>query len=96
MELFTNESEVQLNVLETDRPVAQWFYKSFNSVVGLDYPTDFGTFRVSPKSFFQVNRFLLNELVRAAVPEEGGTQRAGFVRGGGSVCHSAGAAIPAR
>ena len=72
MELFTNESEVQLNVLETDRPVAQWFYKSFNSVVGLDYPTDFGTFRVSPKSFFQVNRFLLNELVRAAVPDEGG------------------------
>jgi 23S rRNA (uracil1939-C5)-methyltransferase len=74
MELFTNESEVQLNVLETDRPVAQWFYKSFNSVVGLDYPTDFGTFRVSPKSFFQVNRFLLNELVRAAVPDEGGAR----------------------
>jgi len=72
MEIFTNESDVQLNVLETDRPVAQWFYKSFNSVVGLDYATDFGVFRVSPKSFFQVNRFLLNDLVRAAVPEEGG------------------------
>ena len=72
MELFTNETDIQMNVLETDRPVAQWFYKSFNSVVGLDYATDYGTFRVSPKSFFQVNRFLLNELVRAAVPEEGG------------------------
>ena len=72
MELFTNETDLQLNVLETDRPVAQWFYKSFNSSMALDYPTDFGTFRVSPKSFFQVNRFLLNELVRAAVPEEGG------------------------
>jgi 23S rRNA (uracil1939-C5)-methyltransferase len=72
MELFSNETDIQLNVLETERPVAQWFYKSFDSVVGLDYATDFGTFRVSPKSFFQVNRFLLNELVRAAVPEEGG------------------------
>ena len=72
LELFSNEMDIQLNVLETERPVAQWFYKSFNSVVALDYATDFGTFRVSPKSFFQVNRFLLNDLVRAAVPEEGG------------------------
>ena len=73
LELFTNESDIQMNVLETDRPVAQWFYKSFNSVVALDYPTDFGSFRVSPKSFFQVNRFLLNELVKAAMPEQGGS-----------------------
>lgn len=72
LELFTNESDIQLNVLETERPVAQWFYKSFDSIAGLEYPTDFGTFRVSPKSFFQVNRFLLNDLVRAALPEKGG------------------------
>jgi len=72
LELFTNETDLQVNVLETERPVAQWFYKSCGSVVGLDYPTPFGTFRVSPRSFFQVNRFLLEDLVRLAVPEEGG------------------------
>ena len=39
LELFTNETDVQMNVLETERPVAQWFYKSCESVVALDYPT---------------------------------------------------------
>jgi 23S rRNA (uracil1939-C5)-methyltransferase len=71
-EVFTNETEIQLNVLETERPVAQWFFKSFDSLVALDYPTSAGMFRVSPKSFFQVNRFLIEEMVRAAVPAEGG------------------------
>jgi 23S rRNA (uracil1939-C5)-methyltransferase len=83
LELFTNESEIQLNILETDRPVAQWFYKSFDSIVGLDYPTDFGIFRVSPKSFFQVNRFLLNDLVRAAVGNEGGGSALDLYAGAG-------------
>jgi 23S rRNA (uracil1939-C5)-methyltransferase len=73
LELFTNETDLQVNSLETKRPVAKHFYESFNSVVALDYPTDFGVFRISPHSFFQVNRFLLNDLVRAAVPEEGGS-----------------------
>ncbi len=72
LEIFTNEADIQMNILESERPVAQWFYKSVGSVVGLDYPTSFGTFRVSPRSFFQVNRFLLEDLVRLAVPEEGG------------------------
>lgn len=72
-EVFTNETDIQLNVLETERPVAQWFFKSFDSLVGLDYPTGAGIFRVSPKSFFQVNRFLIDEMVRAAVPADGGS-----------------------
>jgi len=72
-EVFTNETDIQLNVLETERPVAQWFFKSFDSLVGLDYPTGAGIFRVSPKSFFQVNRFLIDEMVQAAVPDDGGS-----------------------
>lgn len=72
IELFTNETDVQVNVLESDRPVAHWFYESFGSVVALDYPTSAGLFRVSPRSFFQVNRFLMDQLVQAALPQEGG------------------------
>jgi 23S rRNA (uracil1939-C5)-methyltransferase len=72
LEVFTNEAQIQVNVLETDRPVARWFYEWCESVAELEYATPAGTFRVSPRSFFQVNRFLVEPLVNAAVPEEGG------------------------
>ena len=83
LELFTNEADLQLNVLETERPVAQWFYKSCGSVVALDYPTSYGAFRVSPRSFFQVNRFLLEDLIRLSVPEEGGATALDLYAGAG-------------
>jgi 23S rRNA (uracil1939-C5)-methyltransferase len=35
--------------------------------VAVDYASSFGTFRVSPRSFFQVNRFLIEPLVDAAL-----------------------------
>ena len=70
LELFTDETNVQLNLIETDRPVARRFFdwcagKIPGLVEGaLDYN---GHFRVSRGSFFQVNRFLLEPLVEAAV-----------------------------
>jgi len=67
LELFTNESDLQVNVLESDRPVARPFFEQFESSVTIDYPTSFGTFRVSPRSFFQVNRFLTERLVETAL-----------------------------
>jgi 23S rRNA (uracil1939-C5)-methyltransferase len=67
VELFTNETDLQLNVVESERPVARPFFDWFESSVTLDYPTVFGNFRVSPRSFFQVNRFLLEKLVEAAL-----------------------------
>jgi len=67
LELFTNEVDVQVNIVEADRPVAKTFYEWCNSVVALEYATSFGTFRVSPRSFFQVNRFLIERLVDAAL-----------------------------
>jgi 23S rRNA (uracil1939-C5)-methyltransferase len=74
IEVFTNESAVQLNVLETDRPVARWFYDWFESSVALDYPTTHGTFRVSPHSFFQINRFLVDKMIdRALLHADGET-----------------------
>lgn len=67
LELFTNETDVQVNVLETDRPVAKSFYEWCGSVVAVDYATSVGTFRVSPRSFFQVNRFLIENLIDVAL-----------------------------
>jgi 23S rRNA (uracil1939-C5)-methyltransferase len=70
IEVFTDESQVQLNVLETERPVARRFFdwcgeKIPGMVEGaLDYE---GRFRVSSNSFFQVNRFLIDRLVEVAI-----------------------------
>lgn len=72
LEIFTNESDVQINVIDAERAVARRFYDWCESKAAIDYATAFGKFRVSPKSFFQVNRFLVDKLVEAAVPEKGG------------------------
>jgi len=72
IELFTDETNVQVNILETDRPVAKSFYEWCQSTVALEYATTFGKFRVSPRSFFQVNRFLIEHLVEAATGDAAG------------------------
>jgi 23S rRNA (uracil1939-C5)-methyltransferase len=70
VELFTDEQNVQLNITETDRPVARRFFDWCAATIpalvpgALDYC---GQFRVSGNSFFQVNRFLLDALVEAAL-----------------------------
>jgi hypothetical protein len=62
LELFTDETSVQLNLMETDRPVARRFFEwCGENIAGLvegalDYN---GQYRVSRGSFFQVNRFLV-------------------------------------
>jgi 23S rRNA (uracil1939-C5)-methyltransferase len=73
LELFTDETNVQVNILETDRPVAKSFYDWCQSTVALEYATAFGKFRVSPRSFFQVNRFLIEQLVEAAIGDASGS-----------------------
>jgi len=70
LEVFTDETSIQLNLLEADRPVARRFFdwcgENVSGMVegALDYN---GRYRVSRGSFFQVNRFLIDELVAAAV-----------------------------
>ncbi len=70
VELFTDEQTVQLNVTETDQPVARRFFDWCASAIpglvpgALDYC---GQFRVSGNSFFQVNRFLMDALVETAL-----------------------------
>jgi 23S rRNA (uracil1939-C5)-methyltransferase len=70
VEVFTDERQVQLNVLEAERPVARRFFEWCAAAIpgivegALDYE---GRFRVSRNSFFQVNRFLPDRLVAAAL-----------------------------
>ena len=72
LEIFTDETNVQINILETDRPVAKSFYDWCKSTVAFEYATASGKFRVSPRSFFQVNRFLIDQLVDAAIGDASG------------------------
>jgi len=74
LEIFTDEEQVQLNVIETGRPVARRFFDwCAGEIPGLvSGALDYGRqFRVSAHSFFQVNRFLVDALVEAAI--EGAT-----------------------
>ena len=71
VEFFTNETDVQLNVRSSDRPLAKSFFEwcgdrieGFEPSDTIDYPVGDDLFRVGSRSFFQVNRFLVNELTR--------------------------------
>ena len=78
VELFTNESEVQVNVVDTQRPVARWFFdwcaeKIPGASAGvLDYKTANDMYRVGHRSFFQVNRFLVDALIGEALGDAEG------------------------
>lgn len=78
VELFTDETETQFNVLASERPPARPFFEwSAEKIPGaaartLRYPVAGDTFQVGHRSFFQVNRFLVEKLVEAAIPAEGG------------------------
>jgi len=70
LEVFTDERQVQLNVIEADRPVARRFFEWCAEAIpglaqgALDYQD---RFRVSRGAFFQVNRFLADGLVETAL-----------------------------
>ena len=68
VELFTNESDVQFHVL--DRAPRELF--AALAEIGTSGPIEYAGFRVSRNSFFQVNRFLVDGLVAAAVAGEAG------------------------
>jgi 23S rRNA (uracil1939-C5)-methyltransferase len=75
LEIFTDEEQVQLNVVDTAQPVARRFFdwcaeRIPGLVTGaLDYG---GRYRVSSNAFFQVNRFLVDRLVTAGVEDSQG------------------------
>ena len=69
LEIFTNETQVQLNVIDSTRPVAVRFFDWCATFLpglsagAVDYSAARHTFRISRGSFFQVNRFLIDTLV---------------------------------
>jgi 23S rRNA (uracil1939-C5)-methyltransferase len=73
IELFTNEDALQINVVESDRPLARRFFDWFAGELpgvangAIDYTASGSTFRVSTGSFFQVNRFLVEALMEEAL-----------------------------
>jgi len=79
IEIFTDEQQVQLNVLDTRRPVSKRFFDwAAEKIPGLvSNALDWQSrFRVSRNSFFQVNRFLVDQLVDTALDFEGGGEKA--------------------
>jgi 23S rRNA (uracil1939-C5)-methyltransferase len=68
LELFTNETEVQVNVVDrVPRPALTAF-----ASLGVTTPIEYNGFQVSRNSFFQVNRFLIDRLVECAVRDSAG------------------------
>lgn len=78
IELFTNESAVQVNVLASDRPVARHFFNWCGEAIPgatagcLEYSAAGAEYRVGHRSFFQVNRFLIDRLVEAGLADAEG------------------------
>jgi len=74
VELFTNEESVQLNVVESEKPVAKRFFEwCAEEIPALEMgPLNYEGFQVSKGSFFQVNRFLIDRLVNAVTGDSEG------------------------
>ncbi len=69
VELFSNETDLQINVLDSSRPVAarffDWLRKSLPIAPGpISYQAVGHEFRISHGAFFQVNRFLIDQLAQ--------------------------------
>ena len=81
VEFFTNETDVQLNVHETEQPLSKTFFEWCGETIPgfapgeyIDYPSGGDLFRVDSRSFFQVNRFLTAKLTEAAVAQAEGSR----------------------
>lgn len=78
LEVFTNEQDVQLNVVDSTHPVAARFFEWCGSFLPslvrgpLEYLAAGHTFCISRGAFFQVNRFLIDTLVEEVLGSEHG------------------------
>jgi 23S rRNA (uracil1939-C5)-methyltransferase len=78
LELFTNESELQINIADSTRPVAARFFEWLKTLLpsyapgALEYRVGSESYRISRGSFFQVNRFLITALIEEAIGSASG------------------------
>jgi 23S rRNA (uracil1939-C5)-methyltransferase len=89
LELFTNEAELQLNIVQSKRPVAPRFFRWCETFLpamvpgAIEYRVAEHTFRISRWSFFQVNRFLMDALVEEVVNQKHGARAVDLYAGVG-------------
>jgi 23S rRNA (uracil1939-C5)-methyltransferase len=89
LELFTNGAEIQVNVLESNRPVAARFFAWLKELIpavaagAITYEAAGERFRISGGSFFQTNRFLIDPLVNEVLAEERGEEAVDLYAGVG-------------
>ncbi len=89
LELFTNGTEIQVNVLESNRPVAARFFTWLKELLpavaagDIHYEAAGERFRISGGSFFQTNRFLVDALVNEVLGEERGEEAVDLYAGVG-------------
>jgi 23S rRNA (uracil1939-C5)-methyltransferase len=73
LEVFTNETEIQLNIVDSTKPVAARFFEWCATFLptlasgAIEYIAAGHRFRISRGSFFQINRFLLDALVQTVM-----------------------------
>ncbi len=78
LEVFTNGADVQLNIMDSVRPVAARFFEWCGTFLpslasgAIEYAAAGHKYRISRGSFFQVNRFLMDALVAEVVGESRG------------------------
>lgn len=89
LEIFTNEAQVQLNIVDSVRPVAARFFRWCETVFpslasgAIEYSAAGHTFRISRGSFFQVNRFLIDALVEEVIRKAEATRAVDLYAGVG-------------
>ena len=84
VELFTNETDLQVNVLDRIPPSVRPLFDE----LGTREPIEYGAFRVSRASFFQVNRFLVDQLVEEALGGASGSAALDLYAGVGLFAHA--------
>jgi 23S rRNA (uracil1939-C5)-methyltransferase len=78
LEVFTNETDVQLNIVDTTRPVAARFFDWCGTLIpslaknAISYEAHDHKFQISRGSFFQVNRFLIDRLLNEVIGDARG------------------------
>ena len=78
LEVFSNETDVQLNIVDATRPIAARFFEWCGTWLpglsknAISYAANGFAFQISRGSFFQVNRFLIDRLVNETIGDVGG------------------------
>jgi len=89
LDVFTNETDVQLNIVDSVRPVAARFFEWCGTFLPslasgpIDYAAAGHTYRISRGSFFQVNRFLMEALVKEVLGDSEGARAVDLYAGVG-------------